>query len=462
MSTLIINSNLITIEDVIVVARENKKVSLSKESIENIKKSAEVVKEAVKKNKKIYGVTTGFGALKDKIITQRDVKKLQRNLIMSHAVGVGEPFSEEVVRATMLLKIKSFATGNSGVRVETVQMLVNMLNNDVYPYVPRQGSLGASGDLAPLAHLSLVLIGEGEAYYKRKLISGKDALKEANLKPIELEAKEGLALVNGTHVMSAIGTLNIYDTESLLKNADIIAAMSFDALKGLDSAFDERIHKLRPHKGQGDSAANLRLLLKGRACKDNAHVQDAYSLRCIPQVHGASKDVLEFSKKIILIEINSITDNPIILPDTKEFISCGNFHGQPLALAMDHLGIGLSEIANISERRIERLLNGSLRKHLPHFLVEDCGLNTGLMITQYTAAYLVSENKILAHPASVDSIPTSAGQEDHVSMGLIAARKCDEIKKNVTNVLAIEYAQLKLLILLSIKLDMGLRLLMKV
>jgi len=438
MSAIEISSNQLKIEDVVDVARNNREVSLSDEAIENIKKSAEIVQEAVKENKKIYGVTTGFGALKDKVISNSDVKKLQKNLIMSHSVGVGDAFSEEIVRAVMLLKIKTFAAGNSGVRAETVQMLVDMLNKNVHPYVPRQGSLGASGDLAPLAHMSLVLIGEGEAYFKGKLMKGKEALKEAGLKQIELEAKEGLALLNGTHVMAAIGALNVYDAGILSKNADMISAMSFDVLKGIGNAFDERIHKLRPHKGQEESAANLRLLLKGRENLENENVQDAYSLRCIPQVHGASKDALEYVEGIILTELNSITDNPIIIQDSKEFISCGNFHGQPLALAMDHLGIALSELASISERRIERLLNGDLRNHLPNFLVKDCGLNTGLMITQYTAAYLVSENKVLAHPASVDSIPTSAGQEDHVSMGLIAARKCDEIKKNVSNVLAIE------------------------
>ena len=317
-----------------------------------------------------------------------------------------------------------------------------MLNAGVHPYIPQKGSVGASGDLAPLAHLGLVLIGEGQAYYKGTLLSGKEAMKRAHIEPLILEAKEGLALINGTQVMTAVAALTIHEAEIVMKSADIIAASTIDALKGSDAPFDKRLHELRPHPGQKKSARNLRHLMKNSQIRESHrgcdHVQDAYSMRCTPQVHGASRDTLDHVKKVTEIEINSVTDNPILFPETEEFLSGGNFHGQPIALVMDYLAIALSEIANISERRIERMVNSKLSEHLPPFLVKDGGINSGLMITQYTAASLVSENKVLAHPASVDSIPTSANQEDHVSMGTIAARKAREILSNVEYVLAIE------------------------
>ena len=437
-ATLEIDAQSLTIEDIIKVARHDYKVVLSREAVENIKRGEEAVKQVIREGKIVYGVTTGFGAFCDKVVSREEVKKLQRNLIISHAIGVGDPFSEETVRAIMLLRINNLASGHCGIRLNTVQTLIDMLNAGVHPYIRQKGSVGASGDLVPLAHLTLVLIGEGQAYYQGQLISGAEAMKKAGIKPVELDAKEGLALINGTQVMTAIAALTVYDSEVLVKTADIVSAMTIDALKGVVKAFDERINALRPHPGQIKSAANLRNLLKDRDLGVPEKAQDAYSLRCIPPVHGASRDALEYVRRVVSIECNSVTDNPLVFPDTQEFVSCGNFHGQPIAVAMDLLAISLCEIASISERRIDRLINPMVRQHLPGFLIEQGGINSGFMITQYTAAALVSENKVLAHPASVDSIPTSANQEDHVSMGTIAARKAAEIKVNVEHVLAIE------------------------
>ena len=437
-----IDSKTLSIADVVNVAKHNYNVRLSKEAILNIKRGREIVEKILLENKIVYGVNTGFGAFCKEIISKENIKQLQKNLLLSHATGVGEPFDEEIVRAIMLLRANTLASGNCGVRVELVQALLDMVNAGVHPYIPQKGSVGASGDLAPLAHLGLVLIGEGQAYYKGNLLSGKEAMKAPNIKTLEVEAKEGLALINGTQVMTGVAALVTYEAETLMKTADIISACTIDVLKGSDTPFDKRLHELRPHPGQKMSAQNLRHLMKNSQIRESHrgcdHVQDAYSMRCTPQVHGASRDTLEHVKKVTEIEINSVTDNPMIFPETEEFLSGGNFHGQPIALVMDYLGIALSEIANISERRIERMVNSKLSEHLPPFLVKDGGINSGLMITQYTAASLVSENKVLAHPASVDSIPTSANQEDHVSMGTIAARKAREILSNVEYVLAIE------------------------
>lgn len=442
MNIVEIDSKSLTIEDVVNVAKHGYVVSLSKKSIENIKVSRKVVEKVIEGNKVVYGINTGFGAFCRTIISKENIKQLQRNFLLSHATGVDEPFSEYVTRAIMLLRANTLASGHCGVRVELVQTLLDMLNNAVHPYIPQKGSVGASGDLAPLAHLGLVLIGEGEAFYKGKLLSGKEAMKMANIKTLEVEAKEGLALTNGTQVMTGVAALVVHEAEIIMKTADIIAACTIDALKGSDVPFDKRLHELRPHPGQLKTAENIRLAMRNSAIRESHrdcdHVQDAYSMRCTPQVHGASRDTLDHVKKITEIEINSITDNPIVFPEREEFLSGGNFHGQPIALVMDYLGIALSEIANISERRIERMVNSKLSEHLPAFLVKDEGINSGLMITQYTAASLVSENKVLAHPASVDSIPTSANQEDHVSMGTIAARKAQMILSNVEFVLAIE------------------------
>src|SRR5699024_8593943 len=395
----------------------------------------------VEDDKVVYGITTGFGKFSDILIKEEDTKDLQRNLIVSHACGIGDEFEEEVVRGIMLLRINALAKGNSGIRLSTLNTLIEMLNKGVHPIIPEKGSLGASGDLAPLAHMVLTMMGEGEAIYKEKRISSKEAMEEADIPTIELTSKEGLALINGTQVMTSVGAHTIYDAINLSKTADIAASLTTEALNGITDAFDEKVHKVRNHKGQIDSAKNLLNILKDSKMttrQGEVRVQDAYSLRCTPQVHGASKDSFEYIKEKIEIEMNAATDNPLIFVDEEEVISGGNFHGQPMALPFDFLGIGLSELANISERRLERLVNPALSEGLEAFLTEDGGLNSGYMIVQYAAAALVSENKVLAHPASVDSIPSSANQEDHVSMGTIAARKAKDIMENVRKVLAME------------------------
>lgn len=442
MRNIEIDSKSLSIADVVNVAKHNFTVSLSSKAIENIKKGKAFLEKTLQGNKVVYSVNTGFGALCRKIISKENLSQLQRNLLLSHATGVDEPFSEEIVRGIILLRANTLASGNCGVRVLLVQTLLDMLNAGIHPHIPQKGSVGASGDLAPLAHLGLVLIGEGQAFYKGKLLSGAEAMKLANIKVLDLEAKEGLALINGTQVMTAVAALSVYEAEKVVKSADIIAACTIDALKGSDAAFDMKLHMLRPHPGQLKSAENISFAMKNSKIRESHldcdHVQDAYSMRCSPQVHGATRDTVDYVKRVTEIEINSVTDNPILFPDTEEFLSGGNFHGQPIAFAMDFLGIALCEIANISERRIERMVNSKLSEHLPPFLINNDGLNSGFMITQYTAASLVSENKVLAHPASVDSIPTSANQEDHVSMGTIAARKALQILSNVEFVLAIE------------------------
>lgn len=395
----------------------------------------------MKEEKSIYGVTTGFGALSDVAISKKDTRQLQQNILMSHSAGTGDMFDEETVRAVMALRIKDFALGHSGIRLETVQHLVTMLNKGIYPVVPEKGSVGASGDLIPLAHLSLVIIGLGEAYYKGQRMSGAEVLNHCGITPLRLEAAEGLALINGTQVMTAVGGLAVYDAVNLAKLTDIASAMSLEVLMGSRTEFDPRIHKVRPHPGQAAAADNMYRITQNSEIvtshKDCHRIQDAYTLRCSPQVHGASKDAVHYAKKVLETEINASTNNPLIFPESRDFLLGGNFHGQPIALVMDFLCMGVSEFANISERRIERLVNPKL-SGLPAFLVRDGGLNSGFMIAQYAAAALVSENKVLCHPACVDSIPTSANKEDHVSMGTISARKCREIIKNAEQVIAIE------------------------
>ncbi|MCD6224440.1 MAG: histidine ammonia-lyase [Deltaproteobacteria bacterium] len=430
-----------SLQELASIARDKVKVKLTEGSKKRILASRKLVEQWLKKEKAVYGITTGFGALSDVRISSRDARKLQRNILMSHACGVGDPFDEEIVRAVLALRIKDLARGNSGIRLETVDFLVELLNRGVCPLIPEKGSVGASGDLAPLAHLALVLIGLGEATYNNCSMSGKEALRLCGLSPLSLEAGEGLALLNGTQVMTGIGGLAVYDSLRLAKIIDIAAAMSIEVLLGSRTEFDARIHKLRPHPGQITAAGNMDRIVQESEIisshKDCRRIQDAYTLRCSPQVHGASRDAIEYAVKIIETEINSSTNNPLIFPESGDFLLGGNFHGQPVALAMDFLGIAVSELANISERRIERLVNPKL-SGLPAFLVSDGGLNSGFMIAQYTAAALVSENKVLSHPASVDSIPTSANKEDHVSMGTIAARKCREIVKNAEHVVTIE------------------------
>lgn len=440
MSVIYIDGESLNIEDVVKVARQNNKIDLTEEATIRIEQARKVVDEFVDNEKVVYGITTGFGKFSDVAISKEETQDLQTNLIMSHACGVGNPLDEEVSRAIMLLRVNALAKGFSGIRLSTLKVLIDMLNRGVHPLIPEKGSLGASGDLAPLSHMVLVMLGMGEAIYRGEKLSGKVAMERAGIKPIRLTSKEGLALINGTQVMTAIGALTLYDAIGVMKMADISASMTLEALRGITDAFDLRIHALRPHKGQGDSAGNLLKITEGSSLttkQGEVRVQDAYSLRCTPQIHGASKDTIEYVLNKINIEINSVTDNPIIFSDEKDVISGGNFHGQPMALAFDFLGIAISEIANVSERRIERLVNPQL-SGLPAFLTEKGGLNSGFMIAQYSAAALVSENKVLAHPASVDSIPSSANQEDHVSMGTIAARKARDILENTINVLAIE------------------------
>jgi histidine ammonia-lyase len=437
-----VDGESLTIDDVVQVARYGKKVELLVQAIELIKKSRDVVETAIKEETTVYGVNTGFGELANVCISSEDLAKLQVNLIRSHSVGVGNPFPLDVVRGMILLRANALAKGYSGVRLEIILTLIEMLNSGVTPVVPQQGSVGSSGDLAPLAHMVLVMIGEGEAIYNGERMEGLKALKKAGLKPLTLQAKEGVALINGTQPMTSVGALSVHDALETVKDAMIAACMSLEALRGTRDALDERIHSLRAHEGQTDVATAMRLLLPdseiNRSHADCGIVQDAYSLRCAPQVIGASLDTFRYVQSVIETEINSATDNPLVFADDGSVVSGGNFHGQPIALAMDFLGIALAELANISERRTNRLVNPHL-SGLPAFLTTEGGIESGMMIAQYTAAALVSENKGLAHPASVDSIPTSADQEDHVSMGTIAARKAAVILGNVKNVIAIEY-----------------------
>jgi histidine ammonia-lyase len=430
-----------TLDGLVAAARDGAVVQLSAESEERIRCGRALVDRWVAEERRIYGVTTGFGALSDVAISRKDTRRLQENILMSHASGVGEPLAAETVRATMMLRVKDFARGHSGIRLETARQLLDLLNRGIVPVVPEKGSVGASGDLAPLAHLALVLLGKGEAFYGGERISGGEALAACGLKPLQLESAEGLALVNGTQVMTAIGGLAVYDAVRLSRLIDVAASMTLEVLMGSRTEFNPRIHQVRPHPGQMAAAVNMERITRNSEIisshKDCSRIQDAYTLRCSPQVHGATKDALAYCRRVIETEMNSSTSNPLMFADTGEFLLGGNFHGQPVALAMDFMGMAVAELANISERRIERLVNPKL-SGLPAFLVSDGGLNSGFMIAQYTAAALVSENKVLAHPASVDSIPTSANKEDHVSMGTIAARKCREIVVNAENVVAIE------------------------
>ncbi|MCM3766899.1 histidine ammonia-lyase [Neobacillus niacini] len=437
----IVAGGMVSLEDVIRVARYHYKVSLAESAKQKVLKSRQYVERLLKDKKVIYGLTTGFGKFSDTYISSEDTKELQVNLIRSHACGVGNPFPEEVVRGIIFLRINSLMRGHSGIRLEVIKMMAEMLNKGVTPVIPEKGSLGASGDLAPLSHLALVMIGEGEACYKGEIMDGGEALRLAGILPISLEAKEGLALINGTQVMTSVGVLACWDAQNLANWADFSAALTAEALRGVRQAFDPETHEIRPHYGQQEVANNIRKLIKGSGLmtdQGELRVQDAYSLRCVPQVHGATRDALDYVESKLVVEINAVTDNPLIFADQDKVISGGNFHGQPIALVMDFLSIAVAELANISERRIERLVNPQLNGGLPPFLTQHGGTNSGFMIAQYAAASLVSENKSLAHPASVDSIPSSANQEDHVSMGTIAARKAAKIIENVRSVIGIE------------------------
>jgi histidine ammonia-lyase len=440
MERLLIDGNHLTIGDVVRTAREQVQVAMTDEAAQHVQQSRKVVDDFVEEERVVYGITTGFGKFSDVLISKEEAVQLQRNLIISHACGVGEPLPEEIVRGVMLLRANALSKGYSGVRLETIQVLLDMLNKRVHPVIPEKGSLGASGDLAPLAHMVLVMMGEGEAFYEGRRIPGAEAMEKAGITPVVLTSKEGLGLINGTQVMTAVGALCVADAVTLIKTLDIAGALTMEALRGITDAFDPRVHQLRPHAGQIRSAANILKITKDseRTTRQlDIRVQDAYTLRCIPQIHGASWDAILFVKEKVEIELNAVTDNPLIFANEKDAISGGNFHGQPVALAFDFLGIALSEVANVSERRIERMVNPQL-SGLPAFLTKKGGLHSGLMIAQYSAAALVSENKVLAHPASVDSIPSSANQEDHVSMGTIGARKARSILTNAQYVVGIE------------------------
>jgi len=439
MKTIFINGQDLTLEQIVQVSRQYHQVTLEEPAKKRVIKSREIVDGIVKENKVVYGITTGFGIFSQVNISADDCKKLQKNLILSHACGAGRFLPTDAVRAIMLLRSNALSKGFSGIRLSTLETLVEMLNKEVHPLIPEKGSLGASGDLVPLAHMILPMIGEGKAEYKGKVMPGSEAMRLAGIPIVELVEKEGLALINGTQAMTGIGALAVYDSIELVKISDIASALTIEALRGIMDAFDPRTHRIRPHKGQAVTADNILNLTEDSTLvtrQGELRVQDAYSLRCVPQIHGASKDALRTVEEKVIIEINSVTDNPIVLEDG-DVISGGNFHGQPMALSFDYLGIAMAELANVSERRLERLINSQLND-LPAFLVKKGGLNSGFMITQYAAASLVSENKVLAHPASVDSIPSSANQEDHVSMGTIAARKSREIIENAKRVLATE------------------------
>jgi histidine ammonia-lyase len=449
LKALHINGNDLTPEAVREVAVERRSVLLDPNARVRVDRARAVVDALVAGNKVSYAITTGVGKLSDVRIAGEQIREMQVNLVRSHAVGVGEPLAEPEVRAMMLLRANSLSKGFSGVRAEIVDALCEMLNRGVTPFVPSQGSVGASGDLAPLAHLALALIGEGECLDDGAIrISGADALHRAQIKPVVLEAKEAVSLINGTQGMLAVGILALLAAETLVDTSDVIGALTLDALHGTDAAFDERIHRARPHPGQLKTADNLRRMLEGseirESHRDCSRVQDAYSLRCMPQVHGAVRDTLAHCRAVMETEINSAVDNPLVFVKSSkqdgegDVISGGNFHGEPVAFALDFLGIALSALAGISERRLERLVNPALNEGLPPFLAAGAGLNSGFMMPQVTAAALVSENKILAHPASADSITTSGNKEDFVSMGMTAALKLKRIIENTRNAMAIE------------------------
>lgn len=448
MNEIIIDGENLTFEQVVEVAygKPNApKISLAESAKVKVVRASEAVKKLLERGEIAYGITTGFGALKDKIIPLGEVETLQRNIVISHAVGVGKPFDVPTTRAIMLIRANTLARGFSGIRLETLELLLEFLNRGIHPVVPEKGSLGASGDLAPLAHIACVLIGEGEAEFDGEILAAKDALAKANLEPVVLKAKEGLALTNGTTIMTAVGVVQTHRAQKLADIAEVASCLSLEALNGTDAAFDARIHALRPHPRQIKCAENLRNLLKDSEfvrAHDPKNIQDAYTLRCIPQVYGAVRDAIDYVEWVMCNELNAVTDNPLIFfteAGEPEIVSGGNFHGEPLALAMDYLAIALTEIGNMSERRIMRLVDADSNGHiLPAFLTANSGLNSGFMVVQYTAAALASENKVLAHPASADTIPSSANVEDHVSMGVTSALKLRDVATNIETILALE------------------------
>ncbi|HWC20237.1 MAG TPA: histidine ammonia-lyase [Terriglobales bacterium] len=473
MRALHIDGDRLTLAELREVVYERRPVLLAPDARGRVIASRQIVEDLVQQNRVAYAINTGVGKLSDVRIAVEQIRELQINLLRSHAVGVGFSLSEPVTRAMILLRANSLAKGFSGVRPAVIDTLCEMLNRGVHPVIPSQGSVGASGDLAPLAHLALVLAGEGTAIYQGKHLRGDDAMSAAQVKPLALEAKEAISLINGTQAMLALGSLALLAAENLVDTADVLGALTLDALRGTTVAMDERIHRARPHSGQLRSARNVRRLLEGSQIRqshiDCNRVQDAYSLRCIPQVHGAVRDTVAFCRQVFEIEMNSAVDNPLVFasprdqreplrpskipaiddrrahsgssePDSGQVLSGGNFHGQPVAFALDYLAIALTSLAGISERRIERMVNPALNEGLPAFLAAGAGVNSGFMMPQVTAAALASENKVLAHPASVDSITTSGNKEDYVSMGMSAALKLERVVANTTHVLAIEAA----------------------
>ena len=440
--SIVLDGKSLTLNQLHKVAYQNEKVKLSAESEHKVKVCRDFVEKIIKEKQTVYGLTTGFGKFATIRIDTDKIDKLQENLILSHSTGVGNYLSKEEVRAIMLLRINVLATGHSGIRLSTLKSLIKMLNSGIHPRIPEKGSVGASGDLVPLSHLALALLGFGNVEYHNKIIPAKEALKKEGITPVKLKAKEGLALNNGTQFMTGITALNYLKAEHLAKVADIIASITTDAFKGSTDAFDRLLHSLRPYSGQINSAENIYTMLQNsplrESHKDCNYVQDPYSIRCTPQVHGAVRTALDFVKNILEVEINSVTDNPLIFPEEEKVISGGNFHGEPIAFAADTLGFTVSELANISERRMEQLINPALNRELNPFLAGTSGLDSGFMIAQLTSASLISENKVLSHPASVDSIPTSANQEDHVSMGATATLKARTIVENTSYVLGIE------------------------
>lgn len=442
--TITLDGKGLNVHDVARIARDPSViVEIAPDAITGMEASRRLVDDWVEKEEVVYGITTGFGEFANVVISRDDIERLQANLIRSHSVGAGKPMEPEIVRAMMALRINALVKGFSGVRVETVRTLLEMLNGNVVPVVPRQGSVGSSGDLVQLAHLVLAAMGEGQVWCAGRPVPAGPELERVGIEPMRLGAKEGLALINGTQMMTSYGCIALDRAIMLARTADVIAALSVEALKGTDRAYDARLHEARPHRGQMDVAANMRSLMDDSDIRESHRhnddrVQDAYSLRCIPQIHGASRDAIDYVRRVLETEINSATDNPLIFAEDGDHLEGGNFHGQPVALALDFLAIAAAELANVSERRTERMVNGALSR-LPRFLTREGGLNSGYMIAQYTAASIVSENKVLAHPASVDSIPTSANQEDHNSMGSIAARKGLQVVENLESVLAVEY-----------------------
>jgi histidine ammonia-lyase len=443
MNAVILDGNTLTLSQIDQIISEHLPVRLSDHSIARVRQAREIIEHIIHSGKTVYGVNTGFGKFSDVRITADQIETLQENIVRSHSAGVGRPLPDHIVALIILLKINGLAKGYSGVRHEVIETLIHMFNKKILPVIPEKGSVGASGDLAPLAHLALVMIGEGRAKYHGLEMPGLDALNKAEIPVLSLKSKEGLAILNGTQVMTAIACDNMLKALNLIELADILGALTTEVLFCTDTAFDDRIQKARNQEGQIISAENLRVLLENspmiQAHRTCANVQDAYSVRWMPQVHGASRDAVQYVKQIVEREINAATDNPLIFTEQGDVLSGGNFHGQPVALAMDFLSIAMSELGSISERRTAWMMDTHINGGLPAFLAKDGGLNSGYMIAQYSAAALASENKMLCHPASVDSIPTSANKEDHVSMGTIGARKCASIIENVETIFAIEW-----------------------